>query len=85
MFCELINKIKSEFFDLNILCVNECENELDIMKEDCRKMVEVEFFKGVSVIWWNLWFKEYYVLKRCIYIRLYEMVKFVCLKFDDED
>lgn len=90
VLCYLKEKFKSEFFDLEILCVNECENDLDVMKDinirmDCRKSVEVEFFKGVSVMWWNLWFKEDYVLKWCIYIRLFEMVKFVCLKFNNED
>lgn len=88
--CELTNKIKSELFDLDILCVNECENELDFLKENDqvevrRKMVEAEFFKGASVTWWNLWFKEDHVLKRCIHTRLLEMVKRACSKSDNED
>lgn len=89
--CELTNKIKGELFDLDILCVNECENELSIMKndnnqvEDRRKIVEAEFFKGASVTWWNMWFKEDHVLKRCIHTRLLEMVNLACSKSDNEN
>lgn len=88
--CHLKEKLKSELFDLEILCVNECENDLDVMKDittrmDRRKSVEAEFFKGASVTWWNLWFKEDHVLKRSIHTRLLEMVKLACSKSDNED
>lgn len=88
--CLLKEKLKSELFDLEILCVNECENDLDVMKDittrmDRRKSVEAEFFKGASVTWWNLWFGEDHVLKRSIHTRLLEMVKLACSKSDNED
>lgn len=88
--CLLKEKLKSELFDLEILCVNECENDLDVMKDittrmDRRKSVEAEFFKGASVTWWNLWFGEDHVLKRYIHTRLLEMVKLACSKSDNED
>lgn len=31
--CYLKEKFKSEFFDLDILSVNECENDFDIMND----------------------------------------------------
>lgn len=88
--CHLKEKLKSELYDLEILSVNECENDSDVMKDitirmSRRKEVETEFFKGASVTWWNLWFGEDHVLKRCIHTRLLEMVKLACSKSDNED
>lgn len=88
--CHLKEKFKSELFDLDILSVNECENDSDIMndrkkRQDHRKHVEEEFFKGAPVMWWNLWFGDDHVLKRSIHARLLEKVKLACTKSDNDD
>ncbi|XP_062575997.1 sterile alpha motif domain-containing protein 9-like [Saccostrea cucullata] len=80
-FCRLKEKTRNELFDLEILSSNECDNDLNIAKDDIeqhRKTVEEAFFRGGVVQWWNLWFKEDHVLKRHMHKRLVEEICNVC-------
>ncbi|XP_061186911.1 sterile alpha motif domain-containing protein 9-like [Saccostrea echinata] len=87
--CPLKEKTKNELFDLEILCANECDNDLSVTKENeeqHRKIVEEAFFRGGVVQWWNLWFEEDHVLKRHIHKRLVEEICNICEgnEMDDE-
>lgn len=80
-FCRLKEKTRNELFDLEILSANECDNDLNIPKDNIeqhRKSVEEAFFRGGVVQWWNLWFEEDHVLKRNMHKRLVDEMNKVC-------
>uniref|UniRef100_A0A8W8JSG5 Sterile alpha motif domain-containing protein 9-like n=1 Tax=Magallana gigas TaxID=29159 RepID=A0A8W8JSG5_MAGGI len=66
--CYLKNKTKNELCDLEIICINECENH-DI-SQDSQKLerhlqhVEELFYRGGQVSWWNFYFENDHVLTR---------------------
>ncbi|XP_061187543.1 sterile alpha motif domain-containing protein 9-like [Saccostrea echinata] len=87
-FCRLKEKTRNELFDLDILSANECDNDLNIAKDNIeqhRKNVEEAFFRGGLVQWWNLWFEEDHVLKRHMHKRLVDEIRNVCEGYEIDD
>ncbi|XP_070549789.1 sterile alpha motif domain-containing protein 9-like [Ptychodera flava] len=80
--CPLSERDKNRWSDLSIVCQNECENT-DMNKdnpnfEDFIQSMEVDFYRGQKVSWWNFHLndKHYnHVLKRDIHQQLNEIVQ----------
>lgn len=77
--CYLKGKTKNELCDLEILCINECENN-DI-SQDSQKLEkhlqheEELFYRGGQVSWWNFYNENKHVLTRSQQERIQKSVE----------
>ena len=77
--CLLDERIRNKWTDLDILCSNECDRETSITMDpgavkEKQDEVEMDFYRGTEVCWWNFWFKSQ-VMPRDIHPQLKDSIE----------